>query len=535
MLKNVTLNFNLRQPRKKEMTPIYAVVRVGHKQFKIPTGCSIKPWQWDEKKQLPYNNVGKEDEANATKIIKTILQIRLAFQNYCTYLCHVTTVEEIKKITLNMGKQATTKKVVTAKATPIMERAYTIYYIENPDVKETTRKVMRDRLNSYLAFLAETGDTVKRLTQRGINEYRDYLVQGRTSGARHASNAQINNLCEVVVRLVNKVIATHSEFMRYNVGKVGYDALKEVKAKNELKKKRPLKEAELKALQSCQTLTPQEREFRDLFLLECECGCRVSDLPKLFDQSAQKHYTDNGREVIAIDTQKEHIRAYIWLTDVVKEYLARYGNNGFKYARPDNARTFTNKYNRIIRNIARKAGLTGVETYKDANGVIKTAKLCDIITSHFARYTFIRNMLQKGYSADELRRLTGHADTEMINEVYAVYTDDDEANVVFMAHERVSGATSSNECGQQQSTAQVTYVLHCRDILSWLGEPRENYADISHPQELARLITSKYEMPLASMGWNVETIERLYKDNDTDGYERLKADIKKLRPNSLNQ
>lgn len=528
MLKNVTLNFNLRQPRKKGMTPIYAVIRVGRKQYKVPTGCSIKPWQWDEKKQLPCNNISKEDEANATEIMKTILQIRLAFQKNCIYLCHVTDIQELKKRTLNMGQQAATKKAAMAKATPLMERAFTIYYIENPDVKETTRKVMRDRLNSYITFLASTGDTVKRLTQRGINEYRDYLVQGRINGMRHASNAQINNLCEVVVRLINKVIATHSEFTRYNVAKVDYNALRETKAKNEWKKKRPLKEAELKALQSCQ-LTPQEQEFRDLFMMECDCGCRVSDLPKLFDPTVQKHYADKGREVMAIDTQKEHIRAYIWLTDTIKECLAKYGDKGFIYARPDNTRTFTNKYNRVIRSIARKAGLTGKETYKDANGNIKTECLCDIISSHFARYTFIYNMRKRGYTADELRRLTGHADSTMINEVYSVPTDEDEADAVFRAHERISGATSDNICEPQQSTALATYVLHCRDILAWLGEPRESYAHISHPQELARLITSKYEVPLAGMGWNVEKIESLYKANDMKGYERLKSDIKRLR------
>lgn len=554
MLKNVTLNFNLREPHKKGMTPIYAVVRIGRKQFKIPTGCSIKPWQWDAKKQLPCNKVGKEDEANVAKIIKTIMLIRLGFQKNCTYLCYVTDIQDFKIIIFNIMNTAAKEKA-TAKATSIMERAFEIYYIENPDVKETTRKVMRDRLNSYFAFLASTGDTVKRLTQRGINEYRDYLVAQREKG-RHISNSQINNLCNVVARLI-RVIATHSEFARYNVSKVDFDALKEVKAKNEWKKKRPLKEEEVRALQSCQTLTPQEQEFRDLFLLECECGCRISDLPKLFDQSAQKHYMDNGKEVIAIDTQKEHIRAYIWLTDAVKECLAKYGDNGFRYAHPDNTRSFTNKYNRILRAITRKAGLTGTETYKDANGKIKTVRLCDIISSHFARYTFIHKMLQQGYNADELRRLTGHADTTMINEVYNVHNDDDEANAVFRAHERVNGHNAPKETSapqqdsertdilhlrdipqketsvQQQSNEQ-TDILHLRDILAWFGEPRINYMAITDPRELIRLITTKYEVPLANMGWSVERIESLYKS--MKGYNCLITDIKKLRPtNSLNQ
>ncbi|WP_239480868.1 tyrosine-type recombinase/integrase [Marseilla massiliensis] len=428
------------------------------------------------------------------------------------------------------NKIASQKANAGAKATSLMERAFTIYYIENPDVKETTRKVMRDRLSSYLTFLTETGDTVKRLTQRGINEFRDYLVYQRESGSRRISNAQINNLCNVVARLV-KVIATHTEFSHYNINKVEYQPLKEIKPKNEWKKRRPLTEQEITALLTCRTLTPQEQEYRDLFIMECECGCRISDMPKLFNQTAQKHFNTNGKEVISIDTQKEHIRAYILVTDIMKGYITRYADNGFMYAHPDNTRTFTNKYNRIIRNVARKAGLTGVETFKDANGNIKTVRLCDIISSHFARYTFIRKMLQQGYSADELRRLTGHADTTMINEVYNVHNDDDEANAVFRAHDRVSGTTADNTCEQQQSTALTTYLLHCRDILSWLGEPRENYADIRDPRGLARLIATRYEVPLANMGWDVEAIERLYKDDDTEGYKRLKADIKRLRLN----
>lgn len=537
MLKNVTLNFNLRQPRKKGMTPIYAVVRVGKKQYKVPTGCRIKPWQWDEKKQLPRYNIDKEDEANAIKVINTISQFRLSFQKSFLYLCFTTdvpTITLIKRLTMT-NKIASQKANAGAKATSLMERAFTIYYIENPDVKETTRKVMRDRLSSYLTFLTETGDTVKRLTQRGINEFRDYLVYQRESGSRRISNAQINNLCNVVARLV-KVIATHTEFSHYNINKVEYQPLKEIKPKNEWKKRRPLTEQEITALLTCRTLTPQEQEYRDLFIMECECGCRISDMPKLFNQTAQKHFNTNGKEVISIDTQKEHIRAYILVTDIMKGYITRYADNGFMYAHPDNTRTFTNKYNRIIRNVARKAGLTGVETFKDANGNIKTVRLCDIISSHFARYTFIRKMLQQGYSADELRRLTGHADTTMINEVYNVHNDDDEANAVFRAHDRVSGTTADNTCEQQQSTALTTYLLHCRDILAWLGEPRESYVGISHPQELARLIAARYEVPLAGMGWNVEKIESLYKTNDVQGYERLKSDIKRLRlTNSLNQ
>lgn len=202
--------------------------------------------------------------------------------------------------------------------------------------------------------------------------------------------------------------------------------------------------------------------------------------------------------------------------------------------------SFEKNYNRAIKSIFRKAGLNKIEHYIDAYGMAQNKPLYEIVASHFGRYTFVKDCFKKGLNAEEIKDLTGHASADMINEVYLIITSKDKANNVFRAFERVKESHKSddavNEQQQpQQSNALTDYVLRCRDILSWLGEPRANYAHISHPQELARLITAKYEVPLVNMGWTIETIERLYKDNDTEGYERLKADIKKLRPNSLNQ
>ena len=48
----ISLNFNLRQPRRKVgESPIFAVLAIGGKQYKIPINAKIAPYLWDGKRQ----------------------------------------------------------------------------------------------------------------------------------------------------------------------------------------------------------------------------------------------------------------------------------------------------------------------------------------------------------------------------------------------------------------------------------------------------------------------------------------------------
>lgn len=145
----------------------------------------------------------------------------------------------------------------------------------------------------------------------------------------------------------------------------------------------------------------------------------------------------------------------------------------------------------------------------------------------------------RGLNAEEIKDLTGHASADMINEVYLIITSKDKANNVFRALERVAkeshpSGDAVNEQQQSQSTAQAE-ILHLRNILAFFGCGYDKYANVDNAHELVRLITTEYEVPLCNMGWSVEKLESLYKAHDMEGYKHLRADIEKLRPNSLNQ
>ena len=528
MLNNISLNFNLREPNKRGATPIYVVLRIDNKQYKIPTGCAISPWLWDSKKQIP---ILLNNDKNIIRIFNIISGLRLLFWKKCLYVCNVhNLLSDIKAYVHNMNEQnlrpGDGRK---PRATTLLKRAFTIYYDERK-AKDSTQRVQQTRLTSYYEYCRQVGnDKMSMLRQAGINEYRDYLVS-QTNGC----NRLINDKCALIVRLVN-LMATHSKFNRYHIQQVKYMPLPVVTPKGEHKKRRPLTRCELQAIADCEGLTAREQEYRDLFMAQCSCGCRASDLWKLFSTTEQEHYAYNGKEAIVINTKKEDIKAVIMLTSELKAIQTKYAH-GFKYAKIKGHDFVNCTFNANIRSICRKAGLLSTEQYIDAHGHVCKKQLCEIISSHFARYTFIKDCIERGLNPDEIKDFTGHADATMINEVYAIITGRDKAKNVFKALERVNGHNATNkETSEPQPRNERTDILHLRDILAWFGEPRLNYMSITDPRELIRLITTKYEVPLSNMGWSVQKLESLYKAHDMEGYKHLRADIEKLRPNSLNQ
>lgn len=84
-----------------------------------------------------------------------------------------------------------------------------------------------------------------------------------------------------------------------------------------------------------------------------------------------------------------------------------------------------NTYNEAIRRIAKKAGLNRTIVKIDSTQKEVKKPLYETITSHYARCTFITNMIKNGESPEEVRRMSGHASDEMIRTIYAQLTDEE--------------------------------------------------------------------------------------------------------------
>ena len=164
-------------------------------------------------------------------------------------------------------------------------------------------------------------------------------------------------------------------------------------------------------------------EYRDLFILECLTGQRVSDIPTLFNPS---RYTVEG-EYFSFITKKEKVPALVKRTPEVLEVIEKY-KDGFKHINI-NSRYLAQSETIALKEIAEKAGLNRVVSYKDNKGNTLSSPLYEIISSHFGRHTFVTRMARI-MSLEDVKYLTGHKDTQSLNKNYLHQTVGDRINIL---------------------------------------------------------------------------------------------------------
>ena len=410
------------------------------------------------------------------------------------------------------------QKGKSKKATKLLQKAFDIYYSEiNTQTKESSKEQEQSKLNAFFDYCKEIGrDGKGMLSQKGLNDYRTYLIKkSKEKGEDGNGNKTINLKCNTIKKLINNVLAVHNKFLNEGVKKVDYINLPIPKINGEEKKRRPLTNEEINKLMTADNLTPREKEYRDLFVLECNCSYRVSDTPRLFDKSLQKREKRGDNEFIVIDTKKEGVKSVIWVTETVRTILERY-ENGFEYVTINDS--YTRKLNNALKTIFKKIGLDNIESWKDSKGVEKTAPLYDIIASHFARYTFINHCFDIGMTASEIIDFSGHSNEKMVNEVYKVRTSTDKIDKAAKTIERLTKKESVS------ITSEDDKIKEYKDVLAFYGEPYINYRDINDSEELLRIIVSKYEMKLRDRGYTIEVLKKIYNSHskeDRDKYEQL--------------
>lgn len=427
----LSLGFNLRQPKKVEtQTVIYCVVKINSKQIKLPINCKVYSYQWNNKQQMcsVKPNMIDNDRINNIEANKKILGIKNSYLELINYLCgEYMTDSQIKdtiKSQINEIVMANTdnlrKEVVrTKKATTILDKALKIYTEEIKKVSEGTLKTYTYQLKRFKDYCKEVGkDKESMLTQKGINDYQAYLERLDD----RPSNKQINNYVKILCTLINNVITVHNAFIKEQktIRPVKPMRLQEIKVTDiEDKKRRPLTSEELDKIINCE-LDNKLSEYRDLFVMQCNCGYRVSDSAIIWNSDNYKYTKINGNEYIEIVPKKEKnkgVKAIIWINDRVKGILDKY-KNGFKYVDFDNK--FDDNLNKYIKQIAKIAGLDSKESWINAKGDKCEDYLYNIIASHFARYTFVNNCFEMGMSAEEIMKFSGHKEKSMITEVYGL-------------------------------------------------------------------------------------------------------------------
>lgn len=433
-ISEISCNFNLRRPKVvNKPTNVYCVVYVGGKQHYFATGLKVLPSQWNKKKQIAEvsNTLTTLDNRNNNILNEKINQLRGYYKEYIEYLC--SNPNDTDKLCnfiykdLNMKKPRETKE----KATDLLERALEIYISKSKSLSTATLRGYENKMNAFKKYIKDSkvDDNLELLTQRGLNDYQEYLQREAAKvkvGENGGGKEGINQKCQFIARLINTILHCKNEFLPLNIQLVKYDVIKRDKKNKESGIHFPLYKEEIRSFSNVTNLNEKQILYRDIFVLQCNCGQRVSDLKQLI----MGNYTKNEDNYILLKTQKESTTAYIYETEEIKEILDKLKTHIIDYKGKTclqageyriNLDNLDNdpQYNEAIKHIAEKANLNRNWDYKDAQDRPLSNPIYKIISSHCARHTFATIMRNKGYTADKVCYFLGHADDTMVKQVYA--------------------------------------------------------------------------------------------------------------------
>ena len=406
---------------------IYLVVGDSEgKYYKISTGRKILYSQWNKRKQEPIISSMFSNDVNRSALVTCHIlnKIKSEYQNYIYYLCSnnekfninilrakinsIVTNSKLREQNINF--EITKKDMVkgnigkTPSATKALDKALK-QYIADSQVKESTGKNYKLLVGKYKRWIVDVYkvDSMSALKQSAFDKYTEYLKK------EGASSNEINKLV-IVKKLINNYIVKDG---KYGLTQIIFNPLKDKRLSDD-RVKVELLDNEIEKLENI-TLPAEYQLYRDLFMLAIYTGQRVSDIQNI----AVGEYNKKDGYLI-VRTVKRDKNAYIPYTEKVQYYLKRVEGK----VRSMSGVNLRNKLNNNINEIFRLAEIDREITYIDAHQKTITAPLYSIISSHFARHTFITRRVREGYNFEEVGKMVGDTG-RVIEKTYSHLTADD--------------------------------------------------------------------------------------------------------------
>lgn len=410
----ISVNFNLRSPKAKTVTPLYMVVYYLSSegkaiQAKIPTGKKILPTLWDSKRQQPIMISKGIDLTNKQLQEQAEITAYIAQARILVYQNNFSTFDEIKEsITQQSSNNEMSpvtnqfiKSTRTAKATKLISEALASY-TKDRKVKETSAKQYQKLTKVFCQWIVETNqrDSAKALSQASFNAFVEWMK------ARGDSPQKVNKVASVIRQIIKYIAGTQAG-TKNGITPVTFVNVKQVKEE----KKCELLAEEIEAFRNVEVRNDKEQYYKNVFLLQLITGQRISDTLKLIkgDYKVQEGTPYN---TIILTTIKRNTTAYITETKEVTELLEKIRSNKENETKKkkDNSLAY---YLKVLFSRASINRLTP-----------SGKQLNEVISSHFARHTFVTQRLREGYKYEQVGKMIGDSPA-MIEKVYGHPTDTD--------------------------------------------------------------------------------------------------------------
>jgi len=142
---------------------------------------------------------------------------------------------------------------------------------------------------------------------------------------------------------------------------------------------------------------PRLEQVRDLFMVGCWTGLRISDFSNLKPENIT---TVNGKKFIRVVTQKQKELVIAPCNEVILEIFKKYKHNHNSLPKSISDQ----KFNKNIKEACKIAGLTETNRLLDSPAL----ELWQAVSSHTCRRSFCTNMYLSGFSSIDLMKISGH-------------------------------------------------------------------------------------------------------------------------------
>lgn len=367
-----TVKFIRRKDKKnkKGEAPIYAQYKHGDSKILISTGKKFESKFWDEGK----GRVKTHDDAT------TFNQFFNTFEKKVLKVATELQIQEIVPLA-NRVKDAFEKDKV--KNLPERDLVRSIAFLWNdqletrkPNVAPRTYQSEKDSLTALKSFLSDTKKdaiTPENFTLRDLQKWESTLRETKAPNT--------------VAKRLKHFKAFLKAYQKLR-GIIGFD-LTDITPKEKPGVKISLTEDELTTLQN-HALTGRKAEIRDLFVLQCNTGLRISDLKRV-DKNIHG-------DRIKLTTQKTGAEVEIPISPNIRQILERYS-----YTLPQ---VPDQKVNEHIKLILKDACPDSQIQIKDGKS-FKTVFKHEVISSHDSIRTFITLSAARGMTVPSIAKITG--------------------------------------------------------------------------------------------------------------------------------
>lgn len=415
----MNVNFHLRNYKEKSIQTIFAFFYQDNVRYRIDTGLNVLPTHWSKPNQKMLfsnpnsNEFNKKLKLIGEKIIDYVDEIKRKnkrlysdeIQNFINRLFNKSDYIQEDKNEINdfiaymdhhiKTKGDKAKETLEALTQPRRNIIFAFGLCPEKKIKEYFNLGRKERKDSDLLTPTKIIE-FDEIDSKFIEKFKFYLLNATFKVGDEIQHYKKNYIAKQIKLLKQFINAAFQD------GYIKNANYKTVKAEWEEADNVYTSWEEIEAIKNLEIeLASTEDKVRDLYVFNCYCGLRFSDLCRINKFS---FYKENEQLRVKIRQKKTDAIVKFPILPSAEKILLKYD-----YSLPVLSEvTFNSK----LKNICFRAGLTQLETIRETRGgkaEIRVVPKYMLVSSHTGRRSFATNFDEDDVPLKEIMAVTGHS------------------------------------------------------------------------------------------------------------------------------